>query len=64
MLGEAENISAAIPGCKYAIVDQSVFKKRSRTIKFDSGKTGRLDSIKRTDQTDFFETGPAAIKFT
>ena len=44
--------------------DQSIFKKRSKTIKFDTGKTGRLDSIKRTEQTDFFETGAAAVKFT
>ena len=66
MLAEAANISAAIPGCKYDIVDQSVFKKRSESIKFDTGKTGRLDPIKRTEQTDFFETNAAvkAIKRT
>ena len=63
MLAEAANVSASIPGCKYDIVDQGVFKKRSESIKFDSGKTGRLDPIKRLEQTDFFETN-IAVKAT
>ena len=49
MLAEAANVSASIPGCKYDIVDQGVFKKRSESIKFDTGKTGRLDPIRRTE---------------
>ena len=32
MLAEAANISAAIPGCKYDIPEQDVFKKRSESI--------------------------------
>ena len=63
MLAEAANISASVPGCKYDIIDQAVFKKRSESIKFDTGKTGRLDPIKRTDQTDFYETN-VAVKAT
>ena len=49
LLAEAANASAAVPGSKYAIIDQSVFKRRSESIKFDTGKTGRLDPIKRTE---------------
>ena len=58
-MAEAANVSASIPGCKYDIVDQAVFKKRSESIKFDTRKTGRLDPIKRLEQTDFFETNIA-----
>ena len=63
MLAEAANISAAIPGCKYDIPEQDVFKKRSESIQFDKVKTGRLDPIKRLEQTDFYETN-VAIKAT
>ena len=62
-MAEAANVSASIPGCKYDIVDQAVFKKRSESIKFDTRKTGRLDPIKRLEQTDFFETN-IAVKAT
>ena len=50
------------PGPQYKVVETGAFKKRSMSIKFESGKTGRLDPIKRTaeNQTDFYNVGDAS----
>ena len=55
-MGEATFAGNQTPGPSYKIVDTSVFKKRSESVRFEKVKTFRLDKIKRTDQTDFFET--------
>lgn len=44
----------------YNLPSQDVFKKRSMSIRFDSTKTKRLEPIKKTDSTDFFEISNAA----
>lgn len=47
------------PGPDYKTVDSSIYKKRSMSIKFDVTKSPRLDAIKRTESTDFYEVEKA-----
>lgn len=58
----AEAAGSITPGPEYKIPHHSVFQKRTLSVKFESKTTDRLSVIKRTEQTDFFETSNAAKK--
>ena len=62
----AEAIAAGkdTPGPQYKITETNVFKKRTKSFKFDSGATARLAPIKRSESQDFFDTNEAAKKHT
>lgn len=64
VMAEAAIAGGDVPGPQYKVADFAVFKKRSQSIKFDTNKTNRLEPIKRTEATDFYETGEAAKKHT
>ena len=49
VMGEMMAIGKETPGPQYSVGNMDVFKKRSKSIKFDQVKTSRLDPIKRTD---------------
>lgn len=59
----AEAGASMTPGPEYKIPHMNVFKKRTMSVKFESKPTNRLDPIKRSESTDFFETS-LAMKHT
>ncbi len=60
-MAEMLTIGKDTPGPdEYKIPDQGLFKKRAMSIKFDLLKSPRLEPIKRTENTDFYETDKAA----
>ena len=58
-MAEMMAVGADTPGPDYQVPEVDTFKKRAKSIKFDQVKTARLDPIKRSEQTDFFETNKA-----